>query len=110
MAINFLKIVTAMGKISEGVGLLERALHLDPSNKAVQQDLMRLQTKQKLEVQKERSLYKKMFQLDDSASVSSSNTNKEKRKIKLPVSASSYKLTIKHSLPFKLRIYDSWHL
>ena len=79
-----------MGKIGEGVGLLERALHLDPSNKAVQQDLMRLQTKQKLEVQKERSLYKKMFQLgDNTASASSSTTNKEKRKIKLPVSESS---------------------
>ena len=58
------QIVTAMGKMSEGIALLERALHLDPSSKIVQQDLMRLQAKQKLEVQKERSLYKKMFRLD----------------------------------------------
>lgn len=75
-----------MGKISEGVGLLERALHLDPSSKIVQQDLMRLQAKQKLEVQKERSLYKKMFQLSDSTPASSSAKGNEKRKIKLPVS------------------------
>lgn len=53
-----------MGNITEGIALLERALHLDPSSKIVQQDLMRLQAKQKLEVQKEKSLYKKMFNLD----------------------------------------------
>lgn len=75
-----------MGKVSEGVALLERALHLDPSNKIVQQDLMRLQAKQKQEVQKERSLYRKMFQLDANPSPSKKN---EKQKLKLTVNPSN---------------------
>ena len=83
----FAQIVTAMGNTTEGVGLLERALHLDPSSKIIQQDLMRLQAKQKQEVQKERSLYKKMFQLDKTSSPSKS-AQQDKPKIKL---------TVKHS-------------
>ncbi|KAI9556257.1 hypothetical protein GHT06_018831 [Daphnia sinensis] len=76
------KIVTAMGKMSEGIALLERALHLDPSSKIVQQDLMRLQAKQKLEVQKEKSLYKKMFNLN---STPAPKTSQGKPKVKLTV-------------------------
>lgn len=72
-----------MGKLSEGVALLERALHLDPSSKVIQQDLMRLQTKVKQDVQKERSLYKRMFQVKDTPARSAPN---EKPKIKLAVS------------------------
>lgn len=78
-----------MGKTSEGVALLERALHLDPSNKVVQQDLMRLQAKQKQEIQKERSLYKKMFQLDSTAATSSPSNAQGKPKIKLTVKPSN---------------------
>ncbi|XP_046437656.1 peptidyl-prolyl cis-trans isomerase FKBP8-like isoform X1 [Daphnia pulex] len=76
------KIVTAMGKMGEGIALLERALHLDPSTKIVQQDLMRLQAKQKLEVQKEKSLYKKMFNLN---STPAPTTSQGKPKVKLTV-------------------------
>lgn len=72
-----------MGKMSEGIALLERALHLDPSSKIVQQDLMRLQAKQKLEVQKERSLYKRMFRLDTNPT---QTTPQGKPKVKLTVS------------------------
>lgn len=72
-----------MGKMNEGIGLLERALHLDPSSKIVQQDLMRLQAKQKLEVQKEKSLYKKMFNLN---STPAPKTSQGKPKVKLTVS------------------------
>lgn len=71
-----------MGKMNEGIALLERALHLDPSSKIVQQDLMRLQAKQKLEVQKEKSLYRKMFRLD---APSVPTTPHGKPKIKLTV-------------------------
>ena len=80
----FLQILTLTGKITEGIALLERALHLDPSSKIIQQDLLRLQAKQKQDVQKERSLYKKMFQLDSPAA--SSTTPKGKPKTKLTVS------------------------
>jgi len=76
------KILTELGKVREAIGLLERALHIDPSSKIIQQDLMRLQAKQKSDVAKERSLYKKMFQLNDPPSSASSN---EKPKIKLTV-------------------------
>jgi hypothetical protein len=79
----FKQIVTAMGKMGEGIALLERALHLDPSSKIVQQDLMRLQAKQKLEVQKEKSLYKKMFNLN---STPAPTTSQGKPKVKLTVS------------------------
>lgn len=72
-----------MGKMNEGIALLERALHLDPSSKIVQQDLMRLQAKQKLEVQKEKSLYKKMFNLN---STPAPTTSQGKPKVKLTVS------------------------
>ena len=71
-----------MGKINEGIGLLERALHLDPSSKIIQQDLMRLQAKQKMEVQKEKSLYKRMFQLNTTPAPT---TSTGKPKIKLTV-------------------------
>ena len=79
----FYQILTELGKVREAIGLLERALHIDPSSKIIQQDLMRLQAKQKSDVAKERSLYKKMFQLNDPPSSASSN---EKPKIKLTVS------------------------
>lgn len=55
------KILAATMKINEAVALLERALHLDPSSKIIQQDLARLQARRKLEVQKEKSLYKKIL-------------------------------------------------
>lgn len=64
--------------------MLERALHLDPSSKIIQQDLMRLQAKQKSDVAKERSLYKKMFQLNDPPTPAAS---KDQSKIKLAVSS-----------------------
>lgn len=75
------KIVTELGRISEAIALLERALHLDPSNRIIQQDLMRLQAKQKSDVAKERSLYKKMFQLNDTPTP----VSHDKPKIKLAV-------------------------
>jgi len=76
------KILTELGKITEAIGLLERALHFDPSSKIFQQDLMRLQAKQKSDVAKERSLYKKMFQLNDTPIPTTSN---DKPKLKLTV-------------------------
>lgn len=76
------KIVTELGKVTEAISLLERALHLDPSSKIIQQDLMRLQAKQKSDVAKERSLYKKMFQLNDPPTPAAS---KDQSKIKLAV-------------------------
>lgn len=83
------QIVTAMGNVNEGVALLERALHLDPSSKIIQHDLMRLQAKQKVEAQKEKSLYRKMFQLADPAP-KASNAPQEKRKVKLTVIQNNY--------------------
>ena len=77
------QIVTAMGNVNEGVALLERALHLDPSSKIIQHDLMRLQAKQKAETQKEKSLYKKMFGLADAPKANSAS--QDKRKVKLTV-------------------------
>lgn len=73
-----------MGDVNEGVALLERALHLDPSSKIIQHDLMRLQAKQKAEAQKEKSLYKKMFGLADTTSKVSS-APQDKQKVKLTV-------------------------
>ena len=76
------QILAAMGKIEEGVALLEKALHLDPSSKIIQQDLARLQAKRKLDAQKEKSLYKKMFGTKDAAVPS---TPSGKPKVKLGV-------------------------
>jgi len=77
------KILAAMGKIEEGVALLEKALHLDPSSKIIQQDLARLQAKRKLDAQKEKSLYKKMFGTKDAA-VPSTPSGKPKVKLGVP--------------------------
>lgn len=88
LLLDSVQIVTAMGKTSEGVALLERALHLDPSSKIIQQDLMRLQAKQKQEMQKERSLYKKMFNFQNNTP-SGTRSEEDKRKIKLTVKPSN---------------------
>lgn len=76
------KILAATMKINEAVALLERALHLDPSSKIIQQDLARLQARRKLEVQKEKSLYKKMFGNDTNTA---KTTPQDKAKVKLGV-------------------------
>lgn len=74
-----------MGKLDEAQALLERALHLDPSNKIVQQDLARMQANRKKDVQKEKSLYKKMFGLKTSTNASAAAST-EKPKVALAVS------------------------
>ena len=78
------QILAATMKINEAVALLERALHLDPSSKIIQQDLARLQARRKLEVQKEKSLYKKMFGNDTNTA---KTTPQDKAKVKLGVSS-----------------------
>ena len=77
--------MAATGKVAESVSILERALHLDPSSKIIQQDLARLQSKQKLEAQKEKSLYKKMFGIKTVAT-QATQAAKGKTKVKLAVS------------------------